>query len=762
MSGVQRGSLLCCCGKSWAKSCTHIPGIESGAMSWFYGKGARLRRLGSVADDVREWSSELEGEFNKWKAEHGVVFRDDEEERARKGFFKEKYEWTKHRNAELLTNGSSFQVGFNIMAALSPEEHASLTGNFVELDSTVAKAKAKSLRTPQNEPPFDRSLANSDGVGKLGQDGLPVSIDWRKIGGVTDVKSQGRCGACWAFAATGALEGLMYKNTGKLISLSEDQLLECDSHPFQKACNGGNFVYSLDFASTNAITTSALYPYSYTDGHRNTDPCRIGPDPGIFGVVRGNGDATVSDFKGVRFVPESEQELKAAVARQPIAAAISGYSRDFQTYKSGVFDSSKCGETVDHAVLIVGYGTTLPEEGQEDFWLIKNQWGIGWGDNGYMKLKRNTGLPKGLCGILKQLNYPTAASCSVGDCTPHRSSQFCRVSAINDSLVECVDASDISYEEEWFIPNSTYVWVDRPVTKIPVEAKDALVVVAVLLSFAILVLSFLIGHSEYKKRKHNRETALNGENGQPSSNAKNGEENNSSSSSSSSSSSVLVLKVQSASTRLVETLSESKSNASAKLISTKNNVAKNLKAFGSTTSVKLSAAKDQASFAFSKVKSSTTIKLESTKKTALLILEESSNKRKAHDLRKKDPKQVSTSTSEQDDKYDVCEQQRVNVRDLAANEHFETSLGQKQPVEERADQDAEQLRKQKTTGLTEQQQQRKPRRKSFASLDAHIEGRASELTEEELDRRLLLAREMSLEQRRNKSKKKSLRHSKRK
>ncbi|CAK9012216.1 Cathepsin L [Cleaved into: Cathepsin L heavy chain, partial [Durusdinium trenchii] len=387
---------------------------------------------------------------------------DQLEEDVRRDAFERRMRWVLQRNRELEAQGRAFRVGGgNILAGLTEDELESLTGQFdaSETEQLVADEEGGSI------PDISGS---GNGIGKLGADGLPVSIDWRFTGAVSDVKSQGRCGACWAFAATGAMESAFFLRSGILVSLSEDQLLECDSDPFQKACVGGNFYYSLKYLSSNAATTSRDYAYSYTSGRSlDGDLSCLAGTAGVPGVIRGS-----SSSGGVIFVARNEAALKAAVARQPVAVAINGYVDEFKFYESGVLDSPSCDENVDHAVLVVGYGTTL--EG-EDFWLVRNSWGFGWGSQGYIKVARNTNAKFGMCGITKQANFPSGASCAVSDCSLFRDRQFCTVEQ------GCLNSTQEILEDQWFVPNSTFVFVDgRP--ELPVEK---------LLNTAAIVLSVL-------------------------------------------------------------------------------------------------------------------------------------------------------------------------------------------------------------------------------------------------------------------------------
>ena len=190
------------------------------------------------------------------------------------------------------------------------------------------------------------------------------------------------CRSCWAFSATGAIESALAIKTGRLVLLSEQQLVDCT--PYTKGCNGGANFRALQYVknkptSTGGIQTARSYPYKYEQGPRcKFNPTKVG--------------AYMADFK--RVTP-TEDELKAAVYHHgPVSVAVH-ITDSFKEYTKGVFIDNGCGNgqmKYNHAMLVVGYGT---EEGQ-DYWLVKNSWGTKWGEKGYIKMARNR---NNMCGI---------------------------------------------------------------------------------------------------------------------------------------------------------------------------------------------------------------------------------------------------------------------------------------------------------------------------------------------------------------------------
>ncbi|XP_078432131.1 vignain-like [Wolffia australiana] len=216
---------------------------------------------------------------------------------------------------------------------------------------------------------------------------LPPRVDWRKRGAVTPVKDQRQCGSCWAFSTVAAVEGINHIKTGKLVSLSEQQLIDCDVKNGNQGCNGGLMTLAFKYIKNNGgLTTESNYPYDATDGACDR---RKASDSVV----------TITGYKNVAM--NNEQALQEAVSRQPVSVAIDAGGFAFQMYSSGVL-SGGCGLALDHAVTVVGYG----EESGSKYWLVKNSWGRNWGEEGYVKIKRNVGKKEGLCGIAMQASYP--------------------------------------------------------------------------------------------------------------------------------------------------------------------------------------------------------------------------------------------------------------------------------------------------------------------------------------------------------------------
>ncbi|XP_062176686.1 cysteine protease XCP1-like [Alnus glutinosa] len=301
--------------------------------------------------------------FESWISKHGKTYTSMEEKLHRFEIFKENLKHIDQRNKEI----TSYWLGLNEFADLSHEE---FKNKYLGLKSEFPRRRESS-----------RDFSYGDVVD------LPKSVDWRKKGAVTPVKNQGSCGSCWAFSTVAAVEGINHIVTGNLTSLSEQELIDCD-RSFNNGCNGGLMDYAFEFIiSSGGLHKEEDYPYLMEEG-----TCEEKRE-----------EMDLVTISGYQDVPENDEEsLLKALAQQPLSVAIEASSKDFQFYSGGVFDGH-CGTELDHGVTAVGYGSSKGS----DYIIVKNSWGPKWGEKGYIRMKRKTGKPEGLCGINKLASYPT-------------------------------------------------------------------------------------------------------------------------------------------------------------------------------------------------------------------------------------------------------------------------------------------------------------------------------------------------------------------
>jgi cathepsin F/cysteine peptidase B len=213
------------------------------------------------------------------------------------------------------------------------------------------------------------------------------SVDWRQKGAVTHVKNQGMCGSCWSFSSTGNMEGQYFVKKGKLLSFSEEELVQCSTNG-NMGCNGGLMDNAFEWVVGNGgIDTEGDYPY--TSGGGNTGTCNTAKQTKYA--------ATKPMFSGHQDLPNDEDQMATWLSSNgPIAIAVDA-SSGWQTYSGGIVTDCD-GQQLDHGVLLVGYGT----DGSTPYWIVKNSWGTGWGENGYIRLQKGTnqcGLNQMPCSI---------------------------------------------------------------------------------------------------------------------------------------------------------------------------------------------------------------------------------------------------------------------------------------------------------------------------------------------------------------------------
>jgi len=307
-------------------------------------------------------SATVSDEFHAFKLQHGKVYRNEAEHAHRMRAFSENLDKIAKHNKEAAEGKHTYTLGVNKFADLTEEEwRESLTLNVVK----------------EGKP---KHFMKSNVVA------IPDAVDWRDEGIVTPVKDQKQCGSCWAFSTTGSMEGALAKASGELVSLSEQNLVDCDN--VDAGCNGGLMENAFAWIIKNGgINTEDDYPYEGRDRS-----CRFDEDKPTY---------TISDFVEINEKDEDDLTEKLATVG-PVSVAIDAGKFSFQLYHEGVYYEPSCSSTrLNHGVTAVGYGTL---DG-DDFYHVKNSWGSGWGDGGYIKMARGR---SNNCGIATDASYPIA------------------------------------------------------------------------------------------------------------------------------------------------------------------------------------------------------------------------------------------------------------------------------------------------------------------------------------------------------------------
>ncbi|XP_037092149.1 procathepsin L-like [Pollicipes pollicipes] len=301
-------------------------------------------------------------EWEAFKSTHSKTYSNIIEEFHRMKVYADNKAFVDKHMAEYAEGKHTFTVALNKFADLTSEEFSSMYKGYVAQTS--------------------RPHATHQLTGKA----TAATVDWRDQGAVTPVKDQGQCGSCWAFSATGSLEGAWKLAGNQLASFSEQQLVDCSGNYGNLGCNGGLMDSAFDYIKAEGgIESESSYPYKARDGHCKADKSKF-----------------VASLSSYVDVPSgSESSLEDAVSNVgPISVAIDASHISFQLYSGGVYNERRCSSSrLDHGVLAVGYGS----EGGDDYWLVKNSWGGSWGEEGYIKMTRNK---SNQCGIATQASYP--------------------------------------------------------------------------------------------------------------------------------------------------------------------------------------------------------------------------------------------------------------------------------------------------------------------------------------------------------------------
>jgi len=306
--------------------------------------------------------------WEEFKEKYTKQYESNDEETYRAGVWNNNVVLIKAHNLQADQDEITYYLGENEFADLTTDEINAFYNGI-------------SIEVPVAEPMEEIDVSD-----------LPADVDWRNKSIVTDIKDQKQCGSCWAFSTTGSLEGQHAIKTKKLVSLSEQNLVDCSMKQGNHGCMGGLMDFAFKYIKDNkGIDTEASYPYTAKTGKK----C-------LYNAT--NSGANLTSWVDVK--RGSETDLQKAVATVgPVSVAIDASRPTFHFYKKGIYHDFFCSSSrLDHGVLAVGYGSANETAwGPKDFWLVKNSWGKTWGQAGYINMARNW---RNTCGIATQASYP--------------------------------------------------------------------------------------------------------------------------------------------------------------------------------------------------------------------------------------------------------------------------------------------------------------------------------------------------------------------
>lgn len=307
-----------------------------------------------------------EPEWENFKTKFNRKYKNPTEEAFRKKIFANNKMLIVQQNQRNAEGRSTFTMAVNQFADMTTQEFSQIMNNYKMHAPNPSKVK----------------IFPSNGVGD-------AQVDWRTSGCVTGVKDQGQCGSCWAFSTIGSTEYVNCVNANNLVSLSEQNLVDCSWGYGNAGCNGGWMDSAFQYIEDNGgVDTEASYPYTAVSYENN---CQYNAN-NVGGYVSGYVDVGPSGDEGAL------ESASSTVG--PISVAIDASQASFQLYSGGVYNEPLCSSTnLDHGVLVVGYGN----DNGADYWLVKNSWGTGWGIAGYIEMSKGLG---NQCGIATSASYP--------------------------------------------------------------------------------------------------------------------------------------------------------------------------------------------------------------------------------------------------------------------------------------------------------------------------------------------------------------------
>ncbi|XP_041037745.1 cathepsin L-like [Carcharodon carcharias] len=317
-------------------------------------------------DDIDiEDEAELRSKFEEFKEQYKKTY-DQKEEEKRFQIFVENLKAAKRMQEQ--DRGTAI-YGITKFSDMSDEEF----GGFY-LNPVISN----------NNDTWPEEMLSAEVAEPLTNMSLPRCFDWRKLGAVTEVKNQRRCGSCWAFGTVANIESLLYIKTHKLITLSEQELLDCDH--WDKGCKGG---YPFNAFNSICHLGGMMSSRDYRYKGRQHSSCHF------------KSTRVVMKIRTYHFIQSHEVEMQRWIAhRGPIvvtmnASALKIYKRGILRPRIGYCSCNK----LDHVALITGYGVARGKP----YWVVKNSWGKKWGEQGYFRIYRG----ENACGISR---FPVTAT----------------------------------------------------------------------------------------------------------------------------------------------------------------------------------------------------------------------------------------------------------------------------------------------------------------------------------------------------------------
>ncbi|RHY08522.1 hypothetical protein DYB36_012634, partial [Aphanomyces astaci] len=322
----------------------------------------------------------LEQQLDKWKASYGPIAEAN-------GFFPQKDTASARMNGHTIDELERFHhtvQDVEVASKANPGAEFSPFNQFALLTDEELKGmlmKSFAVRNFTSGSPLPK-LANE----------RASQVDWSTSKCNTPISNQGQCGSCWAFATIGAVESAHCIATGELLNLSEQQVLSCFTSGSNRGCNGGSTEQAIDWVQQGVCTEES---YPYTSGKGQTGTCQASCTKKKLSIGKTKNTS-------------GERSLMTVLESQPAAAYVESANAVWRNYKGGIVSQCPGAET-DHAVTVVGYGTSTSKD---EYFKIKNSWGAQWGDKGYIYLKRGMN-EKGVCNIAEAISYPELTGSSL-------------------------------------------------------------------------------------------------------------------------------------------------------------------------------------------------------------------------------------------------------------------------------------------------------------------------------------------------------------